>query len=66
MNNGSMKRHSGWLSFIIACVIYVIAYTLIAGEPPGVAGSLHWWSIVVLILLWGAVSAVIAMIKGKD
>ena len=54
------SRSSGWLSFIVACVIYVIGYWVITGAPPGVAGTFHWWSVIVLFLPWGAVSAVLA------
>jgi len=55
---------SGWPSFIIAGVIYVIGYWLIAGEPPGVSGAFHWWSIIILLLLWGAASAALAALFG--
>ncbi|MBI5243046.1 MAG: hypothetical protein HY922_05080 [Elusimicrobia bacterium] len=58
-------KSGGWLSFIIACVIYVIGYRLISGNMPGAAGALHWWSIIVLLLLWGAVEAAFAKFKRR-
>ncbi len=48
----------GLISFIIAGLIYIVGYWLIAGHPPGVKGAMEWWSILILFLLWGAVDAV--------
>jgi hypothetical protein len=58
-------RSSGWLSFLIACAVYIAGYWLWTGEPPGVEGTLHWWSIIVLVLLWGAASAALEWLKSR-
>jgi len=47
----------GWVSFVIACLIFVLGHLMFTGSLPGVAGALKWWSILILFLLWGAASA---------
>jgi len=57
----------GWISFVLACVIYVLGYGTLTGSVPGVAGALKWWSILILFLLWGAVSAALeAIVTAKE
>ncbi|HAH07583.1 MAG TPA: hypothetical protein DCM05_13865 [Elusimicrobia bacterium] len=58
-----MKDKSGWVSFVIAGLIYVAGYRVVTGEMPGAAGALKWYSVVSLLLLWGAVSAVMAKLS---
>lgn len=47
----------GWISFVIACVIFALGHLIFTGSMPGAAGALKWWNILILLLLWGAVSA---------
>ena len=57
------SKTSGWLSFFIACIIYVLGYWLISGSPPGVAGVMRWGSLIILFLLWGPVSAALSALS---
>jgi len=55
----------GWISFVIASVIFVLGYVIFTGSLPGVQGALKWWSIITLFLLWGAVSAALEAIFNR-
>ena len=48
-------KTKGWLSFIIAGVMYVIGYRVFTGELPGAQGAVKWWSFLILLFLWGTV-----------
>ena len=56
---------SGWISFIIACVIFLLGHLLFTGSIPGAAGALKWWYLVILLVLWGAVSAGLEAIASR-
>jgi hypothetical protein len=47
----------GWISFIIACIILILGHLIFTGSVPGATGALRWWNVLILLLLWGAVSA---------
>ena len=61
------SKSSGWLSFIIAGLIYLGGYWVFTGELPGAAGALKWWTLVILVFLWGAVDYLLSSLRrSKD
>lgn len=58
-----MSAASGVVSFILACIIYFVGYTIIEGKTPGAGDVVGIVPIIILILLWGAVSAAMEAIK---
>ncbi len=55
----------GWISFVIACVIFLIGDLVFTGSIPGVTGVFKWWYILILLILWGAVSAGLEAIASR-
>ena len=55
----------GWISFVIACLVFVLGYWMFTGSVPGAAGAVKWWSILILFLLWGAASAALEAIFNR-
>lgn len=60
-----MKDKNGWVSFFIAGALFVAGYRVFTGEMPGAAGALKWYSVVSVLLLWGAVSAAMSKFGKK-
>jgi len=42
----------GWISMVVTAIIFVAGYTLITGNPPGIAGAMTWQGIVSIIVIW--------------
>jgi len=58
-------KSSGWASFIIASIIFILGHWVFTGTLPGISGATKWWSILILFLLWGAVSAAMEAISNR-
>jgi hypothetical protein len=58
-------KSSGWGSFIIASILFIMGYWVFTGTLPGISGAIKWWSILILLLLWGAVSAAMEAISNR-
>ncbi len=52
------------MSFVIACVLYLIVHFLIVGTVFRVTG-IQWWSFIIFFVLWGFVDTVIKGVSGK-
>jgi hypothetical protein len=55
-----------WVSFIIACLIYLVGYALFTGGTAGSGKVLTWYAIVIVIFLWGAVDLALKKIFKKS
>jgi len=58
-----MSAGAGVISFILAGIIYFVGYAIIYGKTPGAGDVIGIAPIIILILLWGAVSAALEAIK---
>lgn len=57
---------TGWISFIVAGLVFVVGYSIAAGHPPGMAGAMEWWAIAILFVPWGAIDTAIKAIFRKS
>jgi len=55
----------GWISMVVTAIIFVAGYTLITGNPPGIAGAMTWQGIVSIIVIWMVLDFGINAIFGK-
>jgi|GEM_PF-4394095 len=62
---GLKPKTPGWISFVIACVIFFLGHLLFTGSTLGAAGALRWWNILILLLLWGAISACLEALANR-
>ena len=46
------KMIPGWISMVVTAIVFVVGYTLVTGNPPGVAGGMTWPGVVSIIVIW--------------
>ena len=54
-----------WVSFILACLIYLIGHAFLTGGTAGAGDVLTWYAVLIVLLLWGAVDAVLKGLSKK-